>query len=173
MQTENFYFHCGTQWSDDDCDSYHNDRCPECNAEIEPYKSEDSDGEVVHHPLSPDLACDLVDAMGEKAHALIEKANDVRGLDIEVYVGSQMMATLAAKSRANQVTSESRQQYVQDSVVNAGNQVQEALSILIDDMKAIRGIDIDDYAGTEIHATLVAARNWDVYCNILGERTPD
>lgn len=47
---ENFYHHCGTDWSDPECDSMHNDRCPICNAEIEPYKSvENESGETVHH----------------------------------------------------------------------------------------------------------------------------
>jgi hypothetical protein len=38
----NFYrcSECGTEWQDEwDCTC--NDRCPTCNAEIEPYKSED------------------------------------------------------------------------------------------------------------------------------------
>ena len=37
----NFYRHCGEEWQDQ-WDSTCNDRCPECNKEIEPYKSEDS-----------------------------------------------------------------------------------------------------------------------------------
>jgi uncharacterized protein with PIN domain len=36
----NFYRHCGEEWQDQ-WDSMCNDRCPECNKEIEPYKSED------------------------------------------------------------------------------------------------------------------------------------
>jgi DNA-directed RNA polymerase subunit RPC12/RpoP len=38
----NFYkcSECGTEWQDEwDCTC--NDRCPNCNTEIEPYKSED------------------------------------------------------------------------------------------------------------------------------------
>lgn len=31
---------CDERWEDDNCDSAHNDRCPKCNHEIEPYKSE-------------------------------------------------------------------------------------------------------------------------------------
>jgi hypothetical protein len=38
----NYYYHCGTEWEDGECDSMHNDRCPVCNAEIEPYKSMDN-----------------------------------------------------------------------------------------------------------------------------------
>ena len=37
---KNYYRHCETEW-DDTADSMCNDRCPVCNAEIEPYKSED------------------------------------------------------------------------------------------------------------------------------------
>lgn len=37
----NFYRHCGEEWEDEhSCQC--NDRCPVCNAEIEPYKSEDA-----------------------------------------------------------------------------------------------------------------------------------
>lgn len=32
---------CNTSWEDDDCDSMHNDRCPDCNKEIQPEASED------------------------------------------------------------------------------------------------------------------------------------
>lgn len=35
----NFYKHCGEEWVDAECDSHHNDHCPKCNGEIEPYKS--------------------------------------------------------------------------------------------------------------------------------------
>lgn len=36
----NFYFHCGQEWQDPKCGGYaNNDRCPVCNAEIEPYKT--------------------------------------------------------------------------------------------------------------------------------------
>lgn len=31
---------CDEQWEDEECDSGHNDHCPSCDAEIEPYKSE-------------------------------------------------------------------------------------------------------------------------------------
>jgi hypothetical protein len=34
----NFYDHCGEKW-EDEADSACNDRCPHCNAEIEPYDS--------------------------------------------------------------------------------------------------------------------------------------
>jgi hypothetical protein len=36
----NHYEHCGECW-EDTADSMCNDRCPVCNAEIEPYESED------------------------------------------------------------------------------------------------------------------------------------
>ena len=46
----NFYFHCGQAWDDPCCDSMHNDHCPVCNAEIEPYMSKEnkSGDEIVH-----------------------------------------------------------------------------------------------------------------------------
>lgn len=37
----NHYRHCGEEWEDDDCDSQHNDRCPKCDEEIEPFESEE------------------------------------------------------------------------------------------------------------------------------------
>lgn len=47
---ENFYYHCKTEWSDAECDSMHNDRCPVCNKEIEPYRSrENKTGEEIVH----------------------------------------------------------------------------------------------------------------------------
>ncbi len=36
----NHYHHCREEWSDD-WDSMCNDKCPTCNAEIEPYESEE------------------------------------------------------------------------------------------------------------------------------------
>lgn len=47
---ENFYYHCGQEWSDPECDSMHNDHCPVCDGEIEPYKSvELATGEEIIH----------------------------------------------------------------------------------------------------------------------------
>lgn len=37
----NFYKCCGVEWQDDECDSEHNDHCPRCDDEIEPYRSEE------------------------------------------------------------------------------------------------------------------------------------
>jgi hypothetical protein len=55
MRFRNHYRHCGVEW-DDEWDSTCNDKCPECNAEIEPYKSEDldeqSDSTSVGEPAS-------------------------------------------------------------------------------------------------------------------------
>jgi hypothetical protein len=36
----NHYEHCGVLWNDES-DSMNNDRCPECDKEIEPFESED------------------------------------------------------------------------------------------------------------------------------------
>jgi len=36
----NYYEHCETIWTDQS-ECTNNDRCPVCNAEIEPYKSDD------------------------------------------------------------------------------------------------------------------------------------
>ena len=36
---ENWYNHCNDNWFLEDCDSFHNDRCPECDKEIQPYES--------------------------------------------------------------------------------------------------------------------------------------
>ena len=35
----NRYNHCGSVWEINNCCSYHNDRCPICNKEIEPEES--------------------------------------------------------------------------------------------------------------------------------------
>jgi len=46
----NYYYHCGTEWEDSECDSMHNDHCPVCDREIEPYKSkENATGEEIVH----------------------------------------------------------------------------------------------------------------------------
>ena len=37
----NHYMHCLTGWIIQGCDSEHNDRCPKCDKEITPYKSEE------------------------------------------------------------------------------------------------------------------------------------
>jgi hypothetical protein len=52
----NHYYHCGVEWTDDwscMCD----DRCPVCNAEIEPFYSVDNsdNSEIVHAPDVYDL----------------------------------------------------------------------------------------------------------------------
>lgn len=39
MLVDNKYSHCGDEWVVEDCDSFHNDKCPECNKEIEPHQS--------------------------------------------------------------------------------------------------------------------------------------
>ena len=47
---ENYYFHCETEWSDAECYCMHNDRCPVCRAEIEPFKSKELDtGDMILH----------------------------------------------------------------------------------------------------------------------------
>lgn len=52
MLVDNHYFHCGDSWIVENCDSFHNDECPECSSEIEPFKSteytEDGDKEHYH-----------------------------------------------------------------------------------------------------------------------------
>ena len=37
MSQLNLYHHCNDNWTLDNCDSDHNDRCPICDKEIEPY----------------------------------------------------------------------------------------------------------------------------------------
>jgi hypothetical protein len=51
MQVTNHYTHCNEDWDVDDCDSFHNDRCPNCGKEIEPHSSTEytSGGEKKHY----------------------------------------------------------------------------------------------------------------------------
>lgn len=51
MNVTNCYDHCGEAWDEDDCDSFHNDRCPVCNREIEPFMSivYTEEGEQYHY----------------------------------------------------------------------------------------------------------------------------
>jgi hypothetical protein len=51
MLCTNHYTHCGIDWEDDDCDSFHNDHCPVCGKEIEPHKSVEytDEGEKTHY----------------------------------------------------------------------------------------------------------------------------
>jgi hypothetical protein len=56
----NHYYHCGVEWTDDwscMCD----DRCPVCNAEIEPFWSVDNrdQSEIIHAQEVYDLVGDL------------------------------------------------------------------------------------------------------------------
>jgi len=39
MNCDNHYTHCGTDWTVEDCDSFHNDKCPKCGDEICPTRS--------------------------------------------------------------------------------------------------------------------------------------
>lgn len=45
---ENHYMHCGVKWSSA-WSCMCNDECPKCHGEIEPYKSEETNGETVYH----------------------------------------------------------------------------------------------------------------------------
>lgn len=63
----NYYVHCRQTWEVDG-DSMHNDRCPVCNAEIEPYASQDQHGETTLHAgpdFDPGLGDDLLTADGD------------------------------------------------------------------------------------------------------------
>ncbi len=64
----NKYSHCGEDWEDDECDSMHNDKCPKCNKEIEPYESVDNaTGAVVNHVI------DRAEARDDKIRKLAKK----------------------------------------------------------------------------------------------------
>lgn len=52
MKYRNFYLCCDTEWQDE-WDSTCNDRCPVCNKEIAPYKSEDI--KMKTYPVSFDV----------------------------------------------------------------------------------------------------------------------
>jgi phage FluMu protein Com len=39
MLTDNHYTHCNKSWTTEDCDSFHNDKCPKCGSEITPTES--------------------------------------------------------------------------------------------------------------------------------------
>jgi len=57
MLATNHYAHCGEEWSVSDCDSFHNDHCPVCDKEIEPYQSTEytEDGVKEHYHDSGDI----------------------------------------------------------------------------------------------------------------------
>lgn len=174
MSIENFYFHCGTEWSDPYCDSFHNDRCPVCNAEIEPYKSKEFSGpEFVHHPLSNELAFDFASAMISATQKLVDKVEGIRGIDVEHYVGHRINETLLAKGKASHAISDGDQLDPFQSVINSGDDLKEALDILVDDLESIRGADIDVYAPEEFHKAKIAINDWANYKQILAERLAD
>lgn len=66
----NYYYHCATEWNDPDCDSQHNDHCPVCDAEIEPYMSEDEDGNEVEHADLDKLKAEAGKLKFEDAHTV-------------------------------------------------------------------------------------------------------
>lgn len=174
MSIENFYFHCGTEWSDPYCDSFHNDRCPVCNAEIEPYKSKGfSDPEFIHHPLSDELAFDFASAMINATKHLVDKVGDIRGLDVELYVGHRINEALLAKSKASHALSDGDQSNALQSVMVTGEELKAALEILTDDLRGIRGVEIDDYAPTEMSKADIAVNDWGNYKAIIDERLAD
>jgi hypothetical protein len=39
MLVTNHYEHCGVEWDLEECDSFHNDHCPICDREIEPFSA--------------------------------------------------------------------------------------------------------------------------------------
>lgn len=39
MLCDNHYSHCDTDWTVENCDSFHNDRCPSCDTEVQPIRS--------------------------------------------------------------------------------------------------------------------------------------
>lgn len=174
MQVENFYFHCGTQWSDDDCDSFHNDRCPVCNAEIEPYKSKDiSDPEYVHHPLSNEIAFDFASGMVIATQNLVDKVEDIRGIDVEHYVGHRITEALLAKGKTKEALLDRSHLDPFQKIINEGDDLKEALDILVDDLQGIRGADIDAYAHKELSKATIAINDWANYKQILAERLAD
>lgn len=42
---------CGTDWTTPDCDSFHDDRCPECDSSTSPHSSTEytDEGEKEHY----------------------------------------------------------------------------------------------------------------------------
>lgn len=93
MLVDNHYVHCGEEWVVEDCDSFHNDRCPVCEAEIQPYQSTEytSDGTKEHYHGTLDGALEEAgDDMGEALNTLIDKIEGIRGIEIEHYAGLEI-----------------------------------------------------------------------------------
>ena len=51
MLTDNHYEHCGIEWTIEDCDSFHNDKCGVCGKEVSPVSSTEytEDGTKEHY----------------------------------------------------------------------------------------------------------------------------
>ena len=51
MLCDNKYTHCDEEWEVEDCDSFHNDKCPQCGEEVEPLSSTEytDEGTVEHY----------------------------------------------------------------------------------------------------------------------------
>lgn len=66
MICDNQYFHCGTSWTLEDCDSFHNDECPKCGSEITPERSTEytEEGTKEHYHSMNVYEVDLVGFAG-------------------------------------------------------------------------------------------------------------
>ena len=80
---------CGEEWTSHDCDSFHDDKCPECNTCMTPHTSIEftEDGDKTHYHKEHDYgmdadaffnACDAFSRSryGKPACDLLEKGND-------------------------------------------------------------------------------------------------
>lgn len=93
MLVDNHYVHCGEEWTVEGCDSFHNDRCPKCETEIQPYQSteytEEGTKELYHTSLD-DVVEDAGDDMGKALQELIDKITGIRGIDMDIYAGTEI-----------------------------------------------------------------------------------
>ena len=78
----NYYRHCDTDWNDPECNSMHNDRCPKCNAEIQPYFSQENEtGEIIVHNKEMYDASDEKIITIDEAIAKLQAAKRICGGD--------------------------------------------------------------------------------------------
>ena len=175
MQVENHYFHCGEEWSDDDCDSFHNDRCPVCRAEIEPFESQElATGKLVHHPLSPDITPDLASLMMNRTRILVNRLAEVTGGDIEAHAGKELEAASAAKSSVGYALSDGDDPHFYraefyGNVFRSAEELAEAVEQLCSKVTDLR-LNTADSAGKELDAAARSVQSWYIYTGILSER---
>lgn len=181
MSAQYHYFHCGQKWLGYEFDYNRNNACPLCKAQIQPYKKNGEYIEVdgvwgfhdIHYPIPEAMLLGFADAMVNATVQLVDKIADIRGVDIDLYVGDHIESALSAKAKVCHALGdgEDEDDHYRDAVSRSGQELSDALENLTDRLYGIRGLEIDMYAHEELNQATIAYKNRKILEDILAERS--